>query len=52
MYIWSAIALDQMAKKHGLFLYHIENNRVHGVVLDIFFVMTINLKDQLNAISI
>jgi len=37
MYIWSAIALDQMAKKHGLFLYHIENNKVHGGCSRYFF---------------
>jgi methylation protein EvaC len=30
MYIWSAISLDLMSKKHGLYLYDLENNNVHG----------------------
>ena len=30
MYIWSAISLDIISKKHGLFLYDLENNTVHG----------------------
>jgi len=30
MYIWSAISLDCMSKKHGLFLYDLENYNVHG----------------------
>lgn len=37
MYIWSAISLDLMAKKHGLFLYDIENNKVHGGCTRYFF---------------
>lgn len=37
MYIWSALSLDLMSKKHGLFLYDIENNKVHGGCTRYFF---------------
>jgi methylation protein EvaC len=37
MYIWSAISLDLMAKKHGLFLFDLQNNKVHGGCTRYFF---------------
>lgn len=44
MYIWSAISLDIMSKRHGLFLYDIENNRVHGGCTRYFFCHINNFK--------
>ena len=37
MYIWSAISLNLMSQKHGLYLYDIENNKVHGGCTRYFF---------------
>ena len=44
MYIWSAISLDLISKKHGLFLYDIENNKVHGGCTRYFFCHKDNFK--------